>query len=172
MDHQSLERPWLWHLCNDKKQKDTQPSAAKHDKASIQGKSWKSRCLLTFQKKKIVAFSPVNKCFRLIFPQRTTSSCACVWDSGTWERVSHCCKHTEQNWTDPVLEAPTQGGVWASGEGLYEASLTAAIICRGAASKNIQNGTKAIKLMKESITKLTGNKHNHGINTPVFFLGI
>ena len=52
MDHQSLERPRLWHLCNDKKQKDTQPSAAKHDKASIQGKSWKSRCLLTFQKKK------------------------------------------------------------------------------------------------------------------------
>ena len=34
MDHQSLERPRLWHLCNDKKQKDTQPSAAKHGKAS------------------------------------------------------------------------------------------------------------------------------------------
>ena len=33
---------------------------------------------------------------------------------------------------------------------------------------NIQNRTKAIKLIKESITELTGNKHYHGINTSVF----
>ena len=172
MDHQSLERPRLWHLCNDKKTKRHSAFCCKAWQGFHPRKIMEESLPSNFSKKKIVAFSPVNKCFRLIFPQRTTSSCACVWDSGTWERVSHCCKHTEQNWTDPVLEAPTQGGVWASGEGLYEASLTAAIICRGAASKNIQNGTKAIKLMKESITKLTGNKHNHGINTPVFFLGI
>jgi len=84
MDHQSLERPRLWHLCNDKKQKDTQPSAAKHDKAYLPSKNFHPRKIMeeslpsNFSKKKIVAFSPVNKCFRLIFPQRTTSSCACV----------------------------------------------------------------------------------------------
>jgi hypothetical protein len=66
MDHHSLEWPLLWHLCIDKKTK-------RH--SAFCCKAWQG---FSENHGRVVAFSPVNKCFWLIFPQRTTSRCTCV----------------------------------------------------------------------------------------------